>query len=137
MRKDYEKLFTHLTPPEPPDGLLNNIMKRIHREQRVRMLKWRFGFFAMVFIGSSIAAIPAFQSVQASLAESGFMEFLSLMFADTGAVMAYWQSFTAALLETLPIMSIALFLVVIFSFLESLKYVVRDFRVVFSPINAH
>jgi ABC-type phosphate/phosphonate transport system permease subunit len=137
MRKDYEKLFTHLEPPEPPEDLLNRIMKRIHREQRTRALKWRFGFFVLLLAGSAVAAVPAFRSVQASLVESGFTDFVSLAFADTGAVMAYWDSFTAALLESLPIMSIAVFLAVIFAFLESLKYVARDFKVVFLPLKAN
>ncbi len=75
-------------------------------------------------------AIPAFQFAQASLVESGFIDFASLAFTDIGAILPYWESFGSALVESLPIMSIALFLFVVFAFLESLKYVARDIKLI-------
>lgn len=128
MRKDYEKLFTHLALPEPPEDLLNKIMKRIRQEQRPRALKWRFAFFVAMLFGSVIAAIPSFQSARSVLAASGFVQFLSLLFSDTGTVMMYWDSFAAALLESLPIMSITILLAIALTFLKSLKYVTCNAR---------
>ena len=45
MRKDYEKLFTHLETPEPPAGLFAKIMARIHEEERLLSIKRRFFSF--------------------------------------------------------------------------------------------
>lgn len=130
VRKDYEKIFSHLRAPEPPEGFLNKIMGQVQWEKHRRILKWRFVFFAIILVASAASAIPAYQSAQASLAESGFMDFASLAFSDTRTILPYWESFTSALIESLPIMSIALFLFVIFSFLESLKYVARDIKLI-------
>jgi hypothetical protein len=49
-------------------------------------------------------------------------------------VAVYWQSFIMSLLETLPAMSLAIFLAVIFVFLTSLRFLVRDIKFIF-PAN--
>lgn len=134
MRKDFEKLFTHFVSLEPPENLLPQIMKRIHHEQQT-VFKWRLAFFAVMLIGSAAAAVPAFQMAKSALAESGFTQFLSLLFFDVGSVMVYWDSFAVALLESFPIISITIFLAVIFAFLESIKFVTRDIRSVFAFSN--
>src|SRR3989339_1376580 len=128
MLTNYEKLFAHLPMPEPPEDLLNKVMNRIYLERRLWTLKWRLPSFAIGFIGSIMAAVPAFQVVHSALAESGFAQFLSLIFSDPREVLAYWDSFIIMLLESLPAISIVVFLVTIFAMLESLKYAVRDFR---------
>lgn len=137
VRKNYEKLFTHLKPPEPPEGLLGRIMLRIRGDERRRARTWRFAFFTLIFLATAGAAVPAFQSLQTSLTESGSIQFASLLFSDFGAVTAYWQSFGLALLESLPAMSIAIFLAVIFGFLQSLKCIVRDIKVVLAPAQTY
>jgi hypothetical protein len=48
--------------------------------------------------------------------------------------MSYWQNFVFALLESLPIVSIAALLATIFVFLESVKFLVQDIRVILAPI---
>ncbi len=137
MRKDYEKLFSHLEPPEPSAGLLNRIMKQIRREQYMRTLRLRFAFFIILLAASATAAVPAYRAMQSSIAESGFMQFLSLLFSDTGTVMAYWDSFVLTLLEALPVISIAVLLASIIAFLESLKFIIRNFKTIFTPLNAN
>lgn len=137
IRKDYEKLFSHLEPPALPEDLFARILLRIRREQHFRALKWRFGFFALMLVGTATAAIPAFRSAQSSFAESGSMQFLSLLFSDFGTVAAYWQNFSLALLESLPVMSVAILLAVILGFFQSLRFVARDFKVVLAPLRAN
>lgn len=130
VRKDYEKIFSHLRAPEPPEGFLNKIMEQVHRGKQLRILKWQLVFFAVILITSAMSAVPAYQFAQASLAESGFMEFASIAFTDIRIILPYWESFASALIESLPIMSIALFLFIIFAFLESLKYVAKDIKLI-------
>ncbi len=135
VRKDCEKLFSHLETPEPPEGLFDKIMQRIHKEQLFLTLKRRIILFSMALAGSAAALISTFRILQTGLVESGFMEFLSLFFSDFGVVTAQWQNFTLALMEALPAVSIAAFLAAIFIFLEALKFLIRDMRVVFTPVN--
>src|SRR3989344_3375068 len=130
VRKDYEKLFSRL---EPPEHLSARILLRIRREQHLGVLKWRFAFFALTLVGTAVATIPAFQSVQSSLAESGSMQFLSLLFSDFGSVAVSWQGFGLAILESIPVMSVAIFLALVLGFFQSLKFVTRDYKFVLSP----
>lgn len=131
MRKDYEKLFTYLKSPEPPDGLFNKVIDRIQKERRFLIIKWQLFIFSIGAICSAIAFIPAFQMVKTGFTESGFIQFFSLLFSDFKIVVAYWQNFIFSLLETLPVMSLVILLVVVLVFLESLRFLTRDIKIIF------
>lgn len=133
MSKSYKKLFTYLNPPEPPGDLFKKIMHRIHEERRLLIIKRRLVIFSISLIGSIVAFIPAFQTVKTGFIESGFTEYLSLLFSDTGIVVTYWQNFTFSLLETLPIMSLVAFLITMLVFLESLKLLAKNIKNIFIP----
>lgn len=131
MPTDYEKLFTPFKSPEPPEGLFEQIMRRVHKEERLLAVK-RMIVFSLGLIGSAIAFFPALQTMRGVFAESGFMEFFSLLFSDAGLVMTYWQNFIMTLLESLPVISLSIFLAVIFVFLESFKFLAMDIKFIFT-----
>lgn len=135
MRKDYERLFTHLTPPEPPIGLFETVMGRIRHEQRLSLVRRRIFIFSVILLVSLPASIFSFQMLQTGLAKSGFSTFLSLLLSDSSEVMVFWQSFVLALLESLPALSIALFLAAALTFLESVKILVQNIKIIFTPLN--
>lgn len=120
MRKDYEKLFTRLEPQSPPDELFLGIMRAIQREERRRALLWR-----VVLVASVVAILPAFLSFESALLESGFVQFSELIFSDFSYILAYWDSFALALLESLPLVNAAMFVGVLFVFFASLARVAR------------
>lgn len=126
-------VFINMARIEMPEGIFGRIMARIHTEQRILTFKRRLAIFSVGLIGSGIAFVPAFRMVRLSLIGSGFLQFFSLLFSDFGTVAAYWQSFVMSLLETLPAMSLAVFLAVVFVFLESLRFLARDIKFVFIP----
>lgn len=132
MNKDFEKLFFYLEPPEPPQGLLNKILKRIKREKQLAGIKRRIAIFSFGVLGSAIAFVPVFAAVQAGMAHSGFVDFSSLIFSDFSTVIKLWNQFALSLLESLPVMSMAILLAVIFIFLASLKYLVKNITTFFS-----
>ena len=109
MRKDYEKLFTHLKPPEPPTGLFGRIMLAIGREQELQNTrKLAFGFLALLVI--SITATPFSWSLfSGQMVESGVMQFMSIAINDLGTFFAFWQDFSLAIVESLPVMGITIF----------------------------
>lgn len=113
------------------EELFLRIMNRIHKEQRLLVIKRRIAVFSVILVGCVIALLPAFNMVKIALAESGFMQFLSLLFSDFGVVASYWQSFALTLLESLPILSLTIFLAVILGFLESAKYLTKDIKYVY------
>lgn len=109
MRKDYEKLFTHLTPPEPPAGLFDRIILAIKREQELRNTKRLvFGFLALLFI--SLTTVPfSWTLIAGQIQDSGILQFIEVALSDIGAFFASWQDFSLAIAESLPVMSIAIF----------------------------
>lgn len=105
---------------EPPIGLLEKIMKRIHKEERVLVLR-RVIMFSTTLIISFVAFFPALNMLITGFNQSGFLNFFSLIFSDSSTVMKYWQSFSMTLLEAIPALSLALFLAILLTFLQSIK----------------
>jgi len=112
---------------EPPTGLFEKIIKRIHKEERILILR-RVIIFSTTLIISLIGLFPSFNLLLSDFNNSGFLKFLSLLFSDFSVVATYWQSFTMILLETLPAVSLALFLTVILTLLQSVKSLTRDVK---------
>ncbi len=111
-------------------GLFDKIMRRIDKEERLLILR-RLAFFSVALLASITALVPSFRALQTGLAASGSLEFFSLLFSDLNLVAVYWRSFLMALLETLPMASLALFLATIFIFLGSLKNITRDVKIIY------
>ena len=128
MLKDYEKLFTHLKPAEPPAGLFEKIMWRIQEERRLLVLKRRIAIFSAGLVGSVAAFVPVFRMVQTEIIDSGFWQFFSLVFSDFKIVTTYWQSFAMSLLERFPAISLVLFLACLLVFAELLRFLLRDIK---------
>lgn len=128
MDNNYEKLFSKIKPLDPPAGLLERIINRIQTERNLLTVKRRLVIFSVGFIGSIAAFVPVFKMVYQGFAESGFMQFLSLLFSDTGVVLTYFGNFVSSLLEALPVTGLLAFSVVLLIFLESLKLLSKDIK---------
>lgn len=109
VRKDYEKLFTHFKPKEPPAGLFDRIILAIQREQELQHTKRIvYGFFALLLV--SLIATPFSWTILVGQVESsGILYFISTTVSDFGAFLALWQDFGLAILESLPITGIIAF----------------------------
>jgi len=111
VRKDYEKLFTHHEPPEPPAGLFERIILAIKREQELRNTKrFAFGFLALLL--ASLATAPfSWALVAGQIQDSGMLQFIEVALSDFDAFFASWQYFGLAIAESLPVMGITIFTV--------------------------
>jgi len=109
MRKDYEKLFTHLESPEPPAGLFDRIILAIKREQEWRNTKrLAFGFLALLL--TSLATVPfSWTFLSGQIAESGVLQFISVAISDLKTFLSIWPDSVMAIAESLPVMGIAIF----------------------------
>lgn len=130
MQNNRQKLFYYLNSPELPDDLLDKTMHRIQRCQ-VQAACLRLSGFILLFIGSIAAFIPAWKLALAGFAESGFCQFLSLIYSSAGAVLANWKFCLLSLLESLPAVEIAALFIVVLVFLLSLKFSVKNFKIAF------
>lgn len=109
VRKDYEKLFAHLEPPEPPAGLLDRILLAIRREQELRHTKrLAFGFLTLLVV-SVLSAPFSWVSFSGEVASSGIFQFISIALDDFGTFLALWPDSFMAVAESLPVMSLMLF----------------------------
>lgn len=122
---------------EAPDGLFDKIMGRLQKERKILTLKRRLAIFSLGAILSALGLIPAYQTLQASLAESGFFQFFSLIFSDSQIISAYWQNFVLSLLESLPTLNLIIFLAVTIVFLEFLKLLIKNLKVISRQNNLH
>lgn len=111
--------------PEMPPGLLDKVLCRIRREERVSALK-RISVFSAGFFGSAVVLIPAFQAARADFVQSGFSHFISLIFSDPGIVVSFWNEFVFSILESLPVLSVIFLLVAIFVFLGSARMLAKN-----------
>ena len=108
MRKDYEKLFTNLEPPEPQVGLFDRILLAIKREQELRSSKrLAFGFLALLAI-SFIATPFSLTLFSGQMAESGVLQFISVAMSDLGTFLSIWPDSVVAVAESLPVTGIIL-----------------------------
>lgn len=131
MRKDYEKLFSFIDAPEPAPGLFGRVMGAIETEQRRLFLRRRLTLFSGGLLVSLIILLPSWQVVQTGLVESGFAEFISLLFSDSSLVFAYWQTFVFTLAESLPVMALAMLFGALFVFLGSLTLLIKNINTMY------
>ncbi|MFA6526203.1 MAG: hypothetical protein WCT26_02190 [Candidatus Buchananbacteria bacterium] len=103
------------------DELYRKIMAEIGSEQKNAQQR-KTAFYAFLLLVSLILLFPAYNLLKENIISSGFMDYVSLIFSDWAIIYKYWRSFGLSLLEVLPAMSLAAFLVVILAILESVRY---------------
>ena len=109
MRKDYEELFTHIKPKEPPAGLFDRIILAIKREQELQRTKRLLFSFLFLLVVSLIATPFSWTMLSSQVKSSGILYFISTAVSDFGTFLTLWQNFGLAILESLPIMGIIAF----------------------------
>jgi len=120
-----------MTNSEPSPELFLKVMKRIRREERILAIK-KIAVLSVVLVASGIALVPAVKMLVQEIQNSGFIQFASLAFSDFETVKAYWQSFALAILQTIPALSLALCLAVLFTFLQSMKGLSKNIKTISS-----
>lgn len=131
MSDNYEKLFQNLERLEPSEKLRTCILTRIDFKKK-RFVAIRLMFSVLVATASLVAVIPSFQYVAREFSQSGFYRYFSLIFSDSGAVIASRREFALSLIESLPVTEVAIFLVVIFVFLISAKLAIKNININYS-----
>ncbi|MDD3284751.1 MAG: hypothetical protein PHZ07_04110 [Patescibacteria group bacterium] len=134
MDKNINKLFSNLEVFEPNTDLYKKILTNVNSKQKA-FARRRFFIFLFLFLGSLIALIPVIKLLYLDFLQSGFFQFFLLIFSDSKVVVKYWQSFVLILLESLPIISVIMFFGVVFVLLESIRFLSKDIRFVFSHNN--
>ena len=125
MRKDFETLFSHLEPVDPPAGLFDRIVSAIQREQELQR-KRRLSLAVISLLVFSFGAAPfSWIFLDGQLASSGFLYFLQVGFSDFTVLSSVWSDFSLALIESLPILAVLVFLVNALLVVFTLRLVIR------------
>ena len=109
MKKDYERLFSHLKPAEPPAGLFDRIILAIKREQELQHTKRLLFGFLFLSVASFIATPLSWTMLISQVENSGILYFISAAVSDFGTFLNLWQEFSLAIFESLPIAGIIAF----------------------------
>lgn len=132
MNNNYERLFQNLTKIETPENLGERILVRINLEEKKRAL-WRLALFAPLALASSVGVFFAFLYATQEVAQSGFLQYLSVAVSDGGTALAYWKELSVLLAESAPILGTVVFLGAILVLLGSLKSAIKNAQTVFTP----
>lgn len=127
----FKRLMNMLpSPPFAGDLLEARSMRRI-RLERKRQAKRQSMIFMAGALSSCAALVAVIVPVWQSMLSSGFLDYLSLMFAGDGAALAYWHEWSLAILESLPFLGMAVALSVLGALIWSSARVIsisRQFR---------
>ncbi len=130
MNKEQPNIFSALEDIDPPRRLSFAILSRIQkRKQRVARIK--LAFLTISSVLSAVLLFPVVSYTLAGFTNSGFYEYLSLIYSDGLAILPYWKEIGLSLAESLPAFEIALLLSVIYALLESIKLAVKNAPVAF------
>lgn len=127
MREDYKKLFSYLKSEEPPARLMADIFAEIERSRKIQLCH-RFIFNIAASVVSFIALAPAIYFLITETMQSGFYEYLMLVFSDNEIIASYWQNFGLLLLESLPVLSLTLTFITFLGFFYFFKQTLTNLK---------
>ena len=127
VENNWKKCLTCLTDSQAPAGLEEKICARIAQAER-RQARTRFVVYTSLTALFCAALFPVIRYAAGEFARSGFYEYLSLAFSDSGTVLTSWKEFALSLAESLPVLAVTLTLSTLFGFLGSLALAIKNTR---------
>ncbi len=109
MKQDFEKLFSHLKPAEPPAGLFDRIILMIKREQELQHTKRLLFGFLFLLVTSFVATSFSWSILVNQIESSGISYFISIALSDVSTFLVLWKDFSLAILESLPLTGMMIF----------------------------
>jgi hypothetical protein len=121
MSNNLEKAFKTLGELKSPDLLNSKILLRIDQE-RVKRLNRQVLITRIVGGLSFVSFFPIFINLVSQMQNSGFWNYLSLLFTDTSVVVTYWKSFSMSLIEATPVFPLTLIFISLLGLSISFKF---------------
>ncbi|MFA6603361.1 MAG: hypothetical protein WCT10_00800 [Patescibacteria group bacterium] len=107
MSNDFATLFSRNVTVEPPPALADRIISRIRREERLLAVQRRLILGSAGLLIAAPLAVLAMNKLMVDSAAAGVTSFLSLLATDADMVLNNFGIFSSALLEALPVTSLA------------------------------
>ena len=120
LKKSFQRLEI-----EPSAGLADKIWHHIAiREKRlIRIKLWAFSLIGFLSVAG---LVPVFKALLTQFTQSGFYEYFSLVFSSGSNLFSYWKELVLSLVESLPIPNIIFSFSLIFIFLLSVRYILKQ-----------
>ena len=106
-----------------PDGLLDHVLSRLSEERRLSKVRRKLSLVSSVFCGALVAFFWVWQKLVADLGSSGSGDFFGLWFTDFALVARHGRELGMSIVESLPLFSITLFLVLLCALFILLKFI--------------
>jgi hypothetical protein len=91
-----------------PHGLEERILARIH-EEAYREKRRTFFIYASTVLASVVGLVRSGAYAVEYGKQSGFFQYISLLFSEQGGIVSYWREWSLSLAESFPIMGAILF----------------------------
>ena len=124
MNKEFGKIFKKYTYQSEPDLSISIWNKIIKREKKIAKIKLLV--FSFLGLTSFLSSIPVIKILLNDLSKSGFYDYLSVLFSGNGIFISYWKEISLSITESLPSASIFYAFTLIFIFILSLRFVVKQ-----------
>ncbi|MFA6407344.1 MAG: hypothetical protein WCV80_01405 [Candidatus Paceibacterota bacterium] len=134
MEREYEKLFAQVDHQLPSEGLVERIVATIAQKDKKRA-QIRFIYSTTILAASVIAFVPAIQYLGSEATQSGFFQYISLMFSDGALLATFWKEFSFSLAESFPVFGTLATFSTGFAFLFALRNMIPTY--IISPKIKH
>lgn len=124
MRQDLHTILK-LNTISPRLDLESDIIQTVFRKN-ARNITIKFWTSVTVGVASIIGIVPAVRAMASALTQSGFYEYLTLLFSNGGMLSRYSSDLVIALGESVPGVSITIFLFVFVVLLWSLQNIFKQ-----------
>ena len=114
MNEEFKKILDEVDTCEVsvPADLANSIMFKIDIKAR-QYAKVKTLGLSTVSALSIIASVPIISQIITSFTQSGFYNYLSIIFSDGDVAIVYWKEILLTLAESLPVFAIISLLIVL------------------------
>jgi hypothetical protein len=126
MEKNLQQLFKNARY-NPKSHLSGNIYRAIElKNSRIIRIKM-FSYLGLGVLSLSGSVFSVIDLVKQS-SQLGFYQYLSLAFSDSGVIATYWREYTLSLIDSLPIVSLALSFFLLFTLFISIRNISYQFK---------
>jgi len=126
MEKNLQQLFKNARY-NPKSHLSDNIYRAIElKNSRIIRIKM-FNYLGLGVLSLSGSVFSVIDLVKQS-SQLGFYQYLSLAFSDSGVIATYWREYTLSLIDSLPIVSLALSFFLLFTLFVSIRNISYQFK---------
>ena len=121
---------------EPSKNLKSSIMFKIRKEE-IKIAIYKIVAGSVASLASISVAIIFLLNIVNDAHQSGLSDYLSLLLSDGASLLSYWQSYAMSVLESLPIIPIAIVVASIGVFVWSVNMALtnlKNTKSVFTPV---